>query len=87
MRSIIKGASSPTEGTLYEASTVGIELSTYLLQGTEIEFYDCAGQVDYAGMHQTFLTRRALYLLVWDVQEFRGLDERNLMEVCDWSVL
>ncbi|CAN0097131.1 unnamed protein product, partial [Ascophyllum nodosum] len=81
MRSIIKGASSPTEGTLYEASTVGIELSTYLLQGTEIEFYDCAGQVDYAGMHQTFLTRRALYLLVWDVQEFRGLDERNLMEL------
>ena len=87
MRSIINGASSPTEGTLYEASTVGIEISPYLLQGTQIEFYDCAGQVDYAGMHQTFLTRRALYLLVWDVNLFRDLDEPSLKEVCAWPVL
>ena len=87
MRSIIKGASSPTVGTLYEASTVGIELSPYLLEETQIEFYDCAGQVDYAGMHQTFLSRRALYLLVWDVKLFRDLDERNLKEVRAWPVL
>ena len=82
MRSIINEAGSPTEGTLEEASTVGIDLRHHLLQGTKVEFYDCAGQVDYAGMQQTFLTRRALYLLVWDVQLFDGLvdglDERIL---------
>ncbi|CAN0498040.1 unnamed protein product [Laminaria digitata] len=32
--------------------------------------HDCAGQIDYAGMHQIFLSRRALYLLVWDVKNF-----------------
>ena len=87
MRSIINEASFPTKGTLYEASTVGIELSPYQLQGTKIEFYDCAGQVDYAGMHQIFLTRRALYLLVWDVKLVGDLDERSLQEVSDWPVL
>ena len=81
MRSIIAGAGSPTEGTLEEASTVGIDLLRHLLKGTTIEFYDCAGQVDYAGMHQTFLTRRALYLLVWDVTRFHVLGRDNLSEV------
>ncbi|CAN0193906.1 unnamed protein product, partial [Scytosiphon promiscuus] len=47
----------------------GIELHRHQIKGTTVEFYDCAGQVDYCGMHQTFLTRRALYLLVWDVQK------------------
>ena len=83
MESIIKGTKSPTEGTLEEASTVGIDLRHHLLQGTKVEFYDCAGQVDYAGMHQTFLTRHALYLLVWDVKLLHGLDERNIQEVGD----
>ena len=87
MRSIINEASCATEGTLYETSTVGIELSPHQLQGTKIEFYDCAGQVDYAGMHQTFLTRRALYLLVWDVKRFGGLDGQSLEKVGDWPVL
>ena len=81
MESTIKGTKSPTEGTLEEASTVGIDLRHHLLQGTKVEFYDCAGQVDYAGMHQTFLTRRALYLLLWDVTLFHGLDPRYLEKV------
>ena len=51
MESIIEGIKSPTEGSLEEASTVGIDLRHHLLQGRNIEFYDCAGQVDYADMH------------------------------------
>lgn len=47
---------------------MGIDLIRHRLKGTTVEFYDCAGQVDYAGLHQTFLSRRALYLLVWDVR-------------------
>ncbi|CAN0491942.1 unnamed protein product, partial [Scytosiphon promiscuus] len=50
-----------------EVSTVGIELLRHRLRDIRVEFYDCAGQLDYAGMHQTFLSRRAVYLLVWDV--------------------
>ncbi|CAM9582609.1 unnamed protein product [Ascophyllum nodosum] len=30
-------------------------------------------------MHQVFLTRRALYLLVWDVTLFRNLDSKKKM--------
>ena len=81
MKSIIAGTGSPTKGTLAEASTVGIELKSHILQETTVEFYDCAGEVDYAGTHQTFLTRRALYLLVWDVTLFGGLGERGLKRV------
>ena len=83
MESIIEGIISPTEGTPEEASTVGIEVRHHLLQGTKVEFYDCAGQLDYDGMHQTFLTRRALYLLLWDVTLFHGLGGRCLEKVGD----
>ncbi|CAN0225822.1 unnamed protein product, partial [Ascophyllum nodosum] len=38
-------------------------------------------------MHQTFLTRRALYLLVWDVQLFDGLDVRILQEAVYRSIM
>lgn len=64
-----------------EVSTVGIELLRHRLRNTTIEFYDCAGQVDYAGMHQTFLSKRALYLLVWDVGRCLGKDGDDLDEV------
>lgn len=62
-------------------STKGIELHRDVINGTTIEFYDCAGQVDYYGMHQTFLTRRALYLLVWDVHKCFGKAGETLDEV------
>ncbi|CAM9253300.1 unnamed protein product, partial [Sphacelaria rigidula] len=72
MQSIIAGCGSPTTGTTAEASTVGVELHPHQLEDTAVEFFDCAGQVDYAGMHQTFLTRQALYLLVVDVTKFNA---------------
>ena len=75
MKSIMAEKGSPTQGTSDEASTVGIDLHCHQSpQGMAVEFYDCGGQVDYAGMHQVFLTRRALYLLVWDVTLFHNLD-------------
>ena len=83
MKSIEEGAASRTEGTSDEVSTVGIELHHHLLEGVTVEFYDCAGQLDYAGMHQTFLTPRALYLLVWDVTHFHGVDSKELSKVGD----
>lgn len=75
MQSIIAGRGSPTKGTPAQASTVGMELHPHQLQDTKVEFFDCAGQVDYAGMHQTFLTRRALYLLVVDINKYLDVDD------------
>ncbi|CAM9943033.1 unnamed protein product [Pylaiella littoralis] len=80
MQSIVAGRGSPTKGTPYQASTVGIELLRHELQDTTVEFFDCAGQVDYAGMHQTFLTRRALYLLVVDITKYRDLDDSESLD-------
>lgn len=60
---------------------MGIDLIRHRLKGTTVEFYDCAGQVDYTGMQQTFLSRRALYLVVWDVRRCHGKDEKALKEV------
>lgn len=81
VNSIISGHASRTVGTLAEVSTVGIDLLRHKLKGTTVEFYDCAGQVDYAGMHQTFLSRRALYIVVWDVRRCHGIDGEALDEV------
>ena len=78
----MKGEGDPTQGTPDEASTVGIDLHCH--QPSEemtVEFYDCGGQVDYAGMHQVFMTRRALYLLVWDVTLFHNLDSKQIAKV------
>lgn len=77
----MSGRASRTSGTPEEVSTVGIDLLRHRLKGTTVEFYDCAGQVDYAGMHQTFLSRRALYVVVWDVGRCHGKDGEALDEV------
>lgn len=82
MRSIVLEHGAPMDPT-EDSSTVGIELVRHALRDTSIEFYDCGGQVDYAGMHQIFLSRRALYLLVWDVQKCHGLRGNKLDEVRD----
>lgn len=84
VNSIGEGHGSPTVGTPAAVSTVGIEIHRHQLKGTKgtaVEFYDCAGQIDYFGLHQTFLTRRALYLLVWDVSKCLGKQGEELDEV------
>lgn len=72
MNSIVQREGTPTEGTPEEVSTIGIQLRRHELKDVRVEFYDCAGQLDYAGMHQVFLSRRAIYLLVWDVRKCHG---------------
>lgn len=67
MSSIVTGRANATEGRADEVSTVGVDLLRKQIEDTRVEFYDCAGQLDYAGMQQVFLGGRALYLLVWDV--------------------
>ena len=81
MESIIWKRANRTEGTPEEASTEGIEVRPHQLENTSVEFYDCAGQVDYGGMHQVFLTRRALFPLVWDITRCSGLCDSNIDEV------
>lgn len=82
LNSIVNERGSRTVGTSEEVSTVGIELRRHRQRnGRTVEFYDCAGQVDYYRMHQTFLTRRALYLLVWDVSRCHGKEGNNLDKV------
>ena len=81
VETIDAGIGSRTEENAGISSTVGIELRRRELSGTTVEFYDCAGQVDYYGMHQTFLTQRALFLLVWDVTKFDGLTGNDLTKV------
>ena len=81
MNSIVHGEGMPTEGTPDEVSTIGIHLRRHPLKDVRVEFYDCAGQLDYAGMHQIFLSRRALYLLVWDVKKCQGIAGSLLDEV------
>ncbi|CAN0437349.1 unnamed protein product, partial [Ascophyllum nodosum] len=46
--------------------------------------YDLAGQVDYYGLHQLFLTERALYVLVWDASKFLGKQEALSDYLNDW---
>lgn len=81
MNSIVSREANPTEGTPEEASTEGIDVKPHQVENTSVEFYDCAGQVDYGGMHQVFLTRRAVFLLVWDISRCSGLSSPDLDEV------
>lgn len=83
MRSIVHERANATEGTAYEVSTVGVDLLRHQIDDTRVEFYDCAGQLDYAGMQQVFLSGRALYLLVWDVVKCHGKQGGELDEVSD----
>lgn len=81
MNSIAHERAKPTKGSAYVVSTVGIELRRHQMGDTKVEFYDCAGQLDYAGMQQVFLSRRALYLLVWDVAKCHGKQGDELDKV------
>ena len=39
-------------------------------------------QITYYGLHQFFLTERAVYLIVWDATKFEGLNGEDLDKVC-----
>ena len=81
MNSIVHEKGFLTKGAAEDVSTVGIDLLRHRLGDIKVEFYDCAGQLDYAGMHDIFLSRRALYLLVWDVKKCHGKHGSDLDEV------
>ena len=38
-------------------------------------------QITYYGLHQFFLTERAIYVIVWDATKFEGLSQENLDQV------
>lgn len=44
-------------------------------ENVDAKLYDLAGQVDYYGLHQLFLTERALYVLTWDASRFLDQSE------------
>ena len=44
-----------------------------------------APQITYYGLHQFFLTERAVYVIVWDVTRFEGLSGEALDEVSSVS--
>ena len=74
MKSIMAGKGQLTREE--ERETVGVSVQGHLFRsGTDVKFYDLAGQVDYCGLHQLFLTETALYVLVWDAWKYRDRTE------------
>lgn len=86
MKSIMSRHAYRTEETSEEAGTQGIGVHPHELENTSVDFYDCAGQIDYAGMQEVFLTGRAIFL-VWDVQKFSNLSPNRLDEVINCSLV
>lgn len=68
IKTILAGSGKLAQGN--ELETVGVEISDYTLAGKSTKFYDLAGQVDYYGLHQLFMTERALYVMTWDASKF-----------------
>lgn len=66
-----------------ELNSVGVSVKDCGLRNMETDesenvdakLYDLAGQVDYYGLHQLFLTERALYVLTWDASRFLDQSE------------
>ena len=76
IKTILAGKGELTEGS--ERETVGVEISDYNLGEQTTKFYDLAGQVDYYGLHQLFVTERAVYVMTWDASKFLGHKEVRL---------
>eukprot|EP00752_Nemacystus_decipiens_P010711 g9538.t3 len=69
-------------------TTVGVDIHSHVLtNGTECKIYDVAGQVTYYGLHQFFLTERAVYVVVWDATKFEGLLGDDLDEAIEDNIL
>ena len=75
-----------------ELESVGVSVESHHFETgrearTDVKLYDLAGQVDYYGLHQLFLTERALYVLVWDASKFLGKQEvAKSAALCTWMI-
>lgn len=52
---------------------MGVKVSDYSLKNLErqsTKLYDLAGQVDFYGLHQLFMTEGAVYVMTWDASKF-----------------
>lgn len=84
IRTLISGCS---ETSVQEDRTFGVDIHTCQLRDSNdkvetLAMWDFAGQHVYYRTHQIFLSRRTLYLLVWDVSKHT---EAELdMTVCFW---
>ncbi|CAN0449744.1 unnamed protein product, partial [Ascophyllum nodosum] len=87
IKSIKAGKGQLTRGE--ELESVGVSVQDHHFETgrearTDVKLYDLAGQVDYYGLHQLFLTERALYVLVWNASKFLGKHEALSDELKDW---
>ena len=80
IKSITAGKGKLTQGE--ELESVGVSVQGHRFKigvedeaEAEVKLYDLAGQVEYYGLHQLFLTERALYVLVWNTSDFLGHKE------------
>ncbi|CAM9927172.1 unnamed protein product [Laminaria digitata] len=62
-------------------STVHVDVEDHKVDGHRIRMFDCAGQVAYYGLLQLFLTRHAVYLLVWDAEQASKTDDLDLEDL------
>ena len=83
IKTILAGKGQLTQGS--ERETVGVEISDYNLGGQTTKFYDLAGRVDYYGLHQLFVTERAVYVMTWDASKFLGQNEVRLKRSEAWK--
>ncbi|CAN0237358.1 unnamed protein product, partial [Scytosiphon promiscuus] len=71
IQTILSGRGRLVQDT--ELETVGVKVSDYSLRNLErqsTKLYDLAGQVDYYGLHQLFMTEGAVYVMTWDASKF-----------------
>ena len=79
IKSIKAGKGQLTHGEELESVGVSVQghrFKTGVEGEAELKLYDLAGQVEYYGLHQLFLTERALYVLVWNASDF--LDHKKV---------
>ena len=82
IKSIKAGKGQLTQGE--ELESVGVSVQCHRFEtgvkcNAEVKLYDLAGQVEYYGLHQLFLTERALYVLVWNASDFLGHKEASYL--------
>ncbi|GBG32567.1 Leucine-rich repeat serine/threonine-protein kinase 2 [Hondaea fermentalgiana] len=87
IKTLVSGCSSGT--TKSEDRAFGVDIHSFELRGgtqndqvETLDMWDFAGQSVYYRTHQIFLSRRTLYLLVWDVSKHQ--QAQIDMEVCFW---